>query len=372
MVYEKGWTGLEYNGRAYPTHVIYGARKEKPTKQSIGALIIHELGHAFCYKFVDPKFRDYTFTEKFKEYMKLRGVENWTDKHILWEKRPSELFAEDFRYLFGVDYMKQEKFLHYEYIDPPDKTIKEFMLSFIPKGGEKVRRFNKLTIEQVKQLIKNTKRKIIQIHIHHTWKPETKDYQGESTIRAIWEYHTQSRGWSDIGQHFTVAPNGVIWDGRDLEKDPASIKGHNEAALAIEIIGNFDEEQLVSPQREAVVKLVMAIQDVLGLTNEDIIFHREYSSKTCPGMNIDKQEFLGWINAWRKSLEEKRKVEYKTVDVAPFIKDGRTCFSLRHIVESVGGYIEKWDGDTQTAVARIGNKRITVQIGNPTIKIEEV
>lgn len=271
-----------------------------------------------------------------------------------------------------MDYMKQEKFLHYEYIDPPDKTIKEFMLSFIPKGGEKVRRFNKLTIEQVKQLIKNTKRKIIQIHIHHTWKPETKDYQGESTIRAIWEYHTQSRGWSDIGQHFTVAPNGVIWDGRDLEKDPASIKGHNEAALAIEIIGNFDEEQLVSPQREAVVKLVMAIQDVLGLTNEDIIFHREYSSKTCPGMNIDKQEFLGWINAWRKSLEEKRKVEYKTVDVAPFIKDGRTCFSLRHIVESVGGYIEKWDGDTQTAVARIGNKRITVQIGNPTIKIEEV
>jgi len=375
MVYDKGWTGLEYNGRAYPSHIVYGARKEKPTKESIGALIVHEIGHALCYKFVDPCYTDFKETDKFKEYREIRGIpEYWRDKSHFWSRRPSEVWAEDFRYLFGPDYARQEEFLHYGSVelDPPGKEIRELMLSLLPEGSGKVRNFSRLTTEQVKQLLKNTKRKITQIHIHHTWKPTKEDYRGEETIRAIWEYHTKSKGWSDIGQHFTVAPDGSIWDGRSLENDPASIKGHNESALAIEIIGNFDEEQLLSPQREAVIKLVMAAQDVLGLDNENIIFHREYSDKTCPGMNIQKQDFLNWIDAWRKSERESRKIEYKTVDVAPFIKDGRTCFSLRHIVEAAGGVIESWDGETQTAVARINNKRITLQIGNPQIKIEEV
>lgn len=375
MVYDKGWTGLEYNGRAYPSHIVYGARKEKPTKESIGALIVHEIGHALCYKFVDPCYVDFRETPKFKEYRRLRGIpDHWTDKSHFWSRRPSEVWAEDFRYLFGPDYARQEEFLHYGSVelDPPGEEIGEFMLSLLPEGSGKVRKFNKLTIEQVKQLLKNTERKINQIHIHHTWKPDKKDYKGEETIRAIWRYHTRQNGWIDIGYHFEVDPDGTIWDGRPLDINPASIKGHNKGAVAIAIIGNFDEEQLVSPQREAVIKLIMTIQDVLGLTNEDIIFHREYSSKTCPGKNIDKQEFLEWINAWRRSLKEKREEKYKIVDVAPFLYKGRVCFSLRHIVEAIGGYIEKWDEKTKTAVARIGDKRITVQVGNSQIKIEEV
>jgi len=135
MVYDRNWTGLEYNGRAYPTHVIYGARREEPTKESIGSLIVHELGHALCYRFVDANFRDKKYTEKFREYMKLRGVPSGWNDHMNtpWDKRPSELFAEDFRYLFGPDYAREEEFLHYRYVDPPGEEIRQFMLDLIPE-----------------------------------------------------------------------------------------------------------------------------------------------------------------------------------------------------------------------------------------------
>ena len=137
MVYEPDkngvyrWTGMEYNGRAYPTHVLFGATKRELTKLNVGALIIHELGHIICYKYVDPIY-DKIFTPKFKEYLKIRGAENWNDDTIQWDKRASELFAEDFRYLFGTKYMHDgDIFGHYKYIEPPTDEIKQWFLSLV-------------------------------------------------------------------------------------------------------------------------------------------------------------------------------------------------------------------------------------------------
>lgn len=132
MVYQNGlFTGLEYNGRAYSSHIVYGARNQTPTKEDIGALIIHEIGHMLCYKFVDPDFADKQFTPKMQEYLKLRGIEDWTDNED-WEYRPSEIFAEDFRCLFGLPYMTVEEFLPYKHIPFPSEQIREWMLSLIP------------------------------------------------------------------------------------------------------------------------------------------------------------------------------------------------------------------------------------------------
>jgi len=134
MVFNRGWTGLYYHGRAYPSHIIYGARKEVPTMDSIGDLIIHEIGHALCYRYVDGDFLNYKYTDKFKEYLELRNVPaDFRDDHIVWEKRPSELWAEDFRYLFGIGYARNEPFLHYNYVDPPDERVRDFMLSVVPE-----------------------------------------------------------------------------------------------------------------------------------------------------------------------------------------------------------------------------------------------
>ncbi|WIF95004.1 peptidoglycan recognition family protein [Caminicella sporogenes] len=165
-----------------------------------------------------------------------------------------------------------------------------------------MRRFKQYTVEEYLNHLKTIKitRKITQIHLHHTWKPTKKSYfeagNKEGVIFSIYSYHTKKKGWSDIGQHVTLAPDGTVFDGRDINKEPASIKGHNEGAFAIEMIGNFDvdHEKLEGVQLDSLIKLLKGLFEIFETDN--LIFHREYSPKTCPGSSISKEWLLELIN----------------------------------------------------------------------------
>ena len=61
-----------------------------------------------------------------EEFLYLHGTSEQKRKYHTWDMNPVEWFAEDFRYLFGVD--KGDKFWGHP-IAPPGNEIKEFMLS---------------------------------------------------------------------------------------------------------------------------------------------------------------------------------------------------------------------------------------------------
>ena len=51
--------------------------------------------------------------------------------------------------------------------------------------------------------------------VHHT--VNANDYTRDEVpgiLRSIYAYHTQSRGWSDVGYNFLVDRFGRIWEGR--------------------------------------------------------------------------------------------------------------------------------------------------------------
>jgi hypothetical protein len=62
------------------------------------------------------------------------------------------------------------------------------------------------------------------IHMHHTWRPNHSQYNGLS-YEAMYSYHINTNGWSDIAQHISLAPDGTIWTGRPWNKSPASAAG---------------------------------------------------------------------------------------------------------------------------------------------------
>ncbi len=63
-------------------------------------------------------------------------------------------------------------------------------------------------------------------------------------LRSIYAYHTQSRGWSDVGYNFLVDRFGRIWEGRaggvDRPVVGAHTLGYNDYAFAMSAIGNFE------------------------------------------------------------------------------------------------------------------------------------
>lgn len=161
-----------------------------------------------------------------------------------------------------------------------------------------------LTVHEViKQLEKYSFR---QLHLHHTWKPAHSDFTGNNHLKlqqGMRNYHKNTLGWADIGQHLTLMPDGKFVTGRDFARNPASIKGWNTGALAVEMLGNFDIEgegqvntsgydKLEGSQKESILTLIKWFGDKYGYGN--IKFHREGpgAGKTCPGTSLNKQQLI--------------------------------------------------------------------------------
>ena len=85
-----------------------------------------------------------------------------------------------------------------------------------------MRTFESYNVDDIKKLLYSFyfTRKVSAIHIHHTYIPTKTDYVGEKTILRIWEYHTKTKGWSDIGQHVTLLPDGLFVTGRNFAVNP--------------------------------------------------------------------------------------------------------------------------------------------------------
>lgn len=153
-------------------------------------------------------------------------------------------------------------------------------------------------ILNTEQLLKELEKyKFKQLHIHHTWKPEHKDFRGNNHIamqQGMYNYHTKTLGWQDIGQHLSLFPDGKWVTGRPFNITPASIKGWNTGALAVEIIGNFDRghDELKGNQLNSILQLVKYFINKYG--ENSIKFHREGPgvTKTCPGTSLNKAKLI--------------------------------------------------------------------------------
>ena len=149
-------------------------------------------------------------------------------------------------------------------------------------------------------------RKIKLIQLHHTYSPSDKHFTGDNHLTLqnnMRNYHIKSNGWSDIGQQFTVFPDGKICTGRDINVTPAGIKGANSNGICIECMGNFDKngDTMTEAQKNAIVAVCRILLDKFGLNAKTgVTYHAWWTSggtfldtyiagrscKTCPGTNF--------------------------------------------------------------------------------------
>lgn len=128
------------------------------------------------------------------------------------------------------------------------------------------------------------------IQNHHTWVPSYKHFEDRGhfpLLESMKNVHVGIRGWSDIGQHFTIFPDGRIGTGRPLGKNPACISGKNDGAICIENLGDFDEgkDEMTQEQKESIIHVNAMLNVKFGLRPglDNNVYHHWFSAKTCPG-----------------------------------------------------------------------------------------
>ena len=179
------------------------------------------------------------------------------------------------------------------------------------------RPFLELTLEQFESLVEHFpwKRRIAEVHVHHTFRPNHADFAAKLPVQSIegmFRFHTEERGFSDIAQHITIDPRGSIWTGRDWNVAPASATGFNGNSTAgpfmFEMIGNFDNghDPWTGPQKSAAIRVIAKIQSFFGLPPSAFRFHNEMSSKTCPGSAIRRADVLDAVAAAHDDLATER------------------------------------------------------------------
>ncbi len=136
--------------------------------------------------------------------------------------------------------------------------------------------------------------------VHHT--VNANDYSRAEVpgiIRSIYAYHTQSRGWSDIGYNFLVDRFGRIWEGRYGGIDRPVVGAHtlnyNEYSFAMSAIGNYDIKQPSQAMVQAYGALFAWKLSLHGVDAsstkqwvgskyfEAINGHRDAAATACPG-----------------------------------------------------------------------------------------
>lgn len=127
----------------------------------------------------------------------------------------------------------------------------------------------------------------VQVTIHHSSQPTQANFLGAASIRGIQSFHQgPERGWSDIGYHFLVAPDGKIYEGRPT----TAIGAHsppNTGKVGICTIGDFEHgEKPTEAQRASIVNLAAYLCGHYAIAITKIKGHRDFQGTDCPGQAL--------------------------------------------------------------------------------------
>jgi len=157
----------------------------------------------------------------------------------------------------------------------------------------------------------------------------------------IRRWHVEERGWSDIGYHYVITRNGVVVQGRSLDKIGAHVKGHNKGTIGICLVGGKGgtahdkfRENFTKEQDFALRKLIDELKDRFVSINK-VSGHNEYAAKACPCFNV--QEWITGGISSQKSITQSTTMKASAAQVVAG-------------VGTAGTAIGALDGDAQKIV----------------------
>lgn len=164
-------------------------------------------------------------------------------------------------------------------------------------------------------------KKVNKIVVHHT-ADNLNGRSDEELLRAIYSYHTITRGWGDIGYNFIIGQNGQIYEGRaggDYVV-AAHASYNNIGSVGISVLGDYEKSHLNYNQQLGLKSAIdMAAKkyginlnaNVMGFRpcrtancypiqmvyTKALLGHKDVGITNCPGKNIYNS-----LASWRSEL----------------------------------------------------------------------
>lgn len=125
-------------------------------------------------------------------------------------------------------------------------------------------------------------------------------------IEVIRRWH-KAKGWSDVGYHLVIQPDGTVQHGRGLNVIGAHVEGHNTGNIGICLIGEGKYTKAQFRSLDYYIHGIMQTYDDIKPWN--IYTHNEFDTaikqgKTCPVMRS------GMLMYWYTTKDFKALADY--------------------------------------------------------------
>ncbi len=189
--------------------------------------------------------------------------------------------------------------------------------------------------------------KIKKFIIHHTGEYIDEKRDPMELMRAIYYFHTITRGWGDIGYNYVIDQKGNIYEGRYGGPDTvgAHTAYHNVASMGVALMGNFQTEKPTEKQLK-VLELTLADHALrygvdptgksmfLGTLSNNISGHSDVARKghgtACPGKNLHK--LLPEIRKKVAYFSNEMSKKGKTLTTRDFLSKSKFAPKFEHTV----------------------------------------
>jgi len=215
------------------------------------------------------------------------------------------------------------------------------------------------------------------IVIHHTWKPTVDDWNGKKTMDALDNYY-RGLGWGGNGPHLFIAEDG-IWlftDMYDVGIHAGAGNGTLKSgySIGIEVVGNYDNAVWEGETYDNTVGVIKILQEKLGIPDKEIAFHRDFSSKSCPGWAITKDWVLNQLNENEMSNPKYHTASSLTKENVKIWPDFKADVEESH--KKMAGKLNAFIDEGEKNKVKIDNyetqvKDLTKEVSNQKVKVGE-
>jgi hypothetical protein len=113
-------------------------------------------------------------------------------------------------------------------------------------------------------------------------------------LEQIRKMHIEEKGFTDIGYHAVIQPNGELEVGRGLNESGAHVQGENDGNVGICMVGRG---AFTHVQFDTLRRFIDSLIQIYEIKPWQIFGHREFRSaqvqgKSCPNMDIKR--LLAW------------------------------------------------------------------------------